>query len=223
MNDPEIIALANSLAAELHALPEWRTTLVRPVVKKYAALCTDLAPAHMLALTRQLIEAHDLRGVAYELLSLHRVTMRNLGPEELEAIGQGVNSWWAVDTFARLLSGPAWVNRLIEDEVILRWAESPDLWWRRAALVSTVAFNVRSQGGQGDTRRTLLICRELACDREDMVVKALSWALRELVWFDRPAVEAFLVEFDHCLAGRVKREVNSKLTTGLKTPKKARP
>lgn len=220
MSEFEISTLANSLAAELRVLPEWRTPLVRPIIKKHARLCANLPPADMLDLTRQLIDVHDLRGVAYELLSLHRATMLGIRPEQLEAIGQGINSWWAVDTFARLLSGPAWVKGLVEDEVILRWAASPDLWWRRAALVSTVAFNVRSQGGQGDTRRTLLICRELACDREDMVIKALSWALRELVWCDRPAVEAFLVEFEHCLPGRVKREVGNKLTTGLKTPKK---
>ena len=87
--------------------------------------------------------------------------------------------------------------------------------------MSTVAFNVRSQGGQGDARRTLLICRLLAEDHEDMVVKALSWALRELVYFDRQAVEEFLREYDGVLAGRVKREVGNKLSTGLKNPRKA--
>jgi len=54
--------------------------------------------------------------------------------------------------------------------------------------VSTVAFNVRSQGGKGDVPRTLAICEMLAADNEDMVVKALSWALRELVPFDSKAV-----------------------------------
>ena len=107
------------------------------------------------------------------------------------------------------------------DELIVKWAHSPDLWWRRAALVSTVAFNVRSHGGKGDTRRTLLICQLLAEDHEDMVVKALSWALRKLVYFDRQAVEGFLWEYDEILAGRVKREVGSKLRTGLKNPRKA--
>ncbi len=56
----------------------------------------------------------------------------------------------------------------------------------------------------------------LAGDNEDMVVKALSWALRELVYFDRLAVTGFLRDYDPVLAGRVKREVGSKLSTGLK-------
>jgi len=87
-------------------------------------------------------------------------------------------------------------------------------------LVSTVAFNMRSQGGKGDPARTLAICRMLAADHEDMVVKGLSWALRELVFFDRQAVEEFLKECGAVLAGRVKREVGNKLRIGLKNPRK---
>ena len=68
-----------------------------------------------------------------------------------------------------------------------------DRWWRRAALVSTVPLNLRAAGGTGDTSRTLAICEQLAADRDDMVVKALSWALRELsVRWDPDAVRAFL-------------------------------
>jgi 3-methyladenine DNA glycosylase AlkD len=111
---------------------------------------------------------------------------------------------------------------LVNDELFVKWAVSTHLWWRRAALVSTVAFNVRSLGGKGDTPRTLTICRLLADDREDMVIKALSWALRELVYFDPEAVEGFVLEHEHLLAGRVKREVGSKLKTGLKNPREKR-
>ena len=85
--------------------------------------------------------------------------------------------------------------------------------------MSTVAFNVRSHGGKGDTARTLAICQLLVADHEDMVVKALSWALRELVYFDPNAVERFVREHEYVLAGRVKREVSSKLQTGLKNPR----
>jgi 3-methyladenine DNA glycosylase AlkD len=58
----------------------------------------------------------------------------------------------------------------------------------------------------------------LAGDHEDMVVKALSWALRELVPHDPEAVRAFLADYDPVLAARVKREVSNKLETGLKNP-----
>jgi hypothetical protein len=93
-------------------------------------------------------------------------------------------------------------------------------WWRRAALVSTVALNLRSQGGRGDVHRTLAICRLLAYDHEDMVAKAMSWALRELVVHDSEAVADFLAQHKAELAPRIKREVSNKLTTGLKNPQR---
>ena len=55
-----------------------------------------------------------------------------------------------------------------------------DFWWRRAALVSTVPLNAKSHGNGYRTADTLAICEMLIDDREDMVVKALSWALRVL-------------------------------------------
>jgi len=56
-------------------------------------------------------------------------------------------------------------------------------------------------------------------DRDDMVVKALSWALRELAKKERRLVERYLREHGARLAPRVSREVRNKLTTGLKSPK----
>ena len=87
-----------------------------------------------------------------------------------------------------------------------------------AALVATVPLNVKSQGGRGDIARTLGVCERMLDDRDDMVIKAMSWALRELVVHDPHAVAAFLATHDARLASRVKREVRNKLTTGLKNP-----
>ena len=58
----------------------------------------------------------------------------------------------------------------------------------------------------------------LVADHDDMVVKALSWALRELIKRDPEAVTQFLNEYDESLAARVKREARNKLRTGLKNP-----
>jgi 3-methyladenine DNA glycosylase AlkD len=51
-----------------------------------------------------------------------------------------------------------------------------------------------------------------------MVVKALSWALREASKKHPEQVRRYLAEHKGDLAARVIREVNNKLTTGLKTP-----
>jgi 3-methyladenine DNA glycosylase AlkD len=49
-----------------------------------------------------------------------------------------------------------------------------------------------------------------------IVVKALSWALRELASRDPNAVAMFVADHEAALAARVKREVRSKLETGVK-------
>ena len=84
------------------------------------------------------------------------------------------------------------------------------------ALVTTTGLNARSRGGRGDTDRTLTLCAALVADRDDMVVKAMSWALRDLIWHDAEAVRRFVEEHD--VAPRVRREVTNKLETGLKHP-----
>jgi 3-methyladenine DNA glycosylase AlkD len=214
-------ALAGSIDAELRALPLQNTPSMRGVRRKYSRRLRDADPGFVLALARQLIENHGQRWVAYELIAAHGGAFQCLAADELEALGQGIGSWGAVDSFARTLAGPAWRDGLVSDELIHRWAHAGDRWWRRAALVSTVALNVRSHGGTGDVPRTLAVCRLLAGDKDDMVFKALSWALRELVVHDPPAVEAFLEAHEGILAARVKREVRNKLETGLKNPRRS--
>jgi 3-methyladenine DNA glycosylase AlkD len=211
----EIAAL---IVAECDALPIRNTANLRLIRCKYSRMLKPADSEFMLQLALCLRDSGRYRWFGYELLRTHKTAFKLLGATELERQGQGIDSWWTVDAFARTLSGPAWLAGLVSDELMLKWAKSPDRWWRRAALVSTVALNVRSQGGRGDVRRTLEVCRVLAADPDDMVVKALSWALRELVVHDPQAVWAFLDEYETVLAGRVKREVGNKLRTGLKNP-----
>ena len=98
----------------------------------------------------------------------------------------------------------------------MKWAKSKDRWWRRAALVSTVPLNVKARGGRGDARRTLRICALLIDDRDEMIVKALSWALRALVERDPNAARQFVEENRARLPALVLREVRHKLVTGRK-------
>jgi 3-methyladenine DNA glycosylase AlkD len=151
--------------------------------------------------------------VPYELLFYHKPALRSLNAEQVERLGQGIHNWSSTDIFAHFVAGPAWKDGRLSDERLYRWANSPDVWWRRAALVSTVYLD-------GDTQRTLAMCRTLMDDKHDMIVKAMSWALRALIAYDRQAVESFLAENDDVLAARVKREVRNKLETGLKNPRR---
>ena len=98
------------------------------------------------------------------------------------------------------------------------YREDPKLKVVIAERTDTFYLNRRTLGGQGDTPRTVMVCEALVNDRDDMVVKGMSWALRDLLKRDRVAVEKFLEEHESELAARVKREVWNKLTTGVKNP-----
>ena len=81
-------------------------------------------------------------------------------------------------------------------------------------------LNKKRAGSTGDAARTLALCERLADDRDDMVVKAVSWALRALSERDPDAVRAFLDAHEDVLAAPVRREVRHKLETGLKNPRR---
>lgn len=211
---------ALQIDAKIRALPVLKTAAARAIRRQYSHQLKQADPTFILNLARELIEKHDQRWLAYEIIRNHRTTFQKIGKVELEELGQGINSWDTTDAFARILAGPAWLNGQVTDNLIHKWANSEDFWWRRSALVSTVALNKRSQGGKGDVARTLTVCGLLVSDHEDMVVKAMSWALRELVVHDPEAINEFLTKHEADLSARVKREVRNKLKTGLKNPKK---
>jgi 3-methyladenine DNA glycosylase AlkD len=190
LSHPDAATLAAEIDARIWALPEQSTEAVRRVRREYSRRLKNVPASEVLALAYALRDRQ--RWIAYELLYEHPSRLAGLGVAEVERLGQGIDGWAAVDAFARYISGPAWQQGLIADDVIHRWSASPDRFWRRAALVSTVPLNLRAAGGTGDTRRTLEVCRRLVADHDETVVKALSWALRELLIWDPGAVLAFL-------------------------------
>jgi 3-methyladenine DNA glycosylase AlkD len=193
---------------------------MRSVIRAHAEEWRGLTPEAVLDLARQLHEGgiHEGRQVAYEILEKRKDAAGLLDLETITALGAGNDNWGSVDTFAALVAGPAWREGRIMDEAVRGWAQSEDRWWRRTALVCTVALNVKSRGGTGDPVRTLDICRRLVGDRDPMVAKGLSWALRALSVRAPDAVRSFLVSCGHSLPARVRREVRNKLETGLKNP-----
>jgi 3-methyladenine DNA glycosylase AlkD len=158
------------------------------------------------------------RFTAYELIAYHPAAIAALTPSDIDQLTHGMADWASVDTFACYLAGPAWREGKLPTRHVHAWLRSPDRWHRRAGVVCTVALNVRARGGRGDVASTLEVCRRVVDDRDDMVVKAVSWALRSLVVWDAVAVKRFLREHDAVLAPRIKREVGNKLRTGRKNP-----
>jgi len=237
---PDLAALAAEIDARLRAVanPERQRIAVthfptamevvgvsvpdlRAVVRDLSKRLRHAPAEEVLRLADAVIDAGTFEGrqVAYELIYRHRAAMAALTAGRVEALGRGIDNWASVDAFAGTISGPLWARGRLDDATLLRWARSPDRWWRRAAVVSTVVLSRESKGEAA--ARTLAVCELVASDRDDMVAKALSWALRALSQFDRDAVIDFVERHESDLPSRVRREVATKLSTGLKAKRRS--
>ena len=212
-------AVAQDIRAEIAALPRRDTPNLRALRKARSQALKAADAAEVVAIARALEQASPQEGkwIAYELIRFHPGAFAAVGEAEVSDFASRIASWYATDAFGTILSGPLWARGRISDALIEAWSRSESRWLRRSALVATVGLNARAS--PGPDARTLAICRRLAADRDDMVEKALSWALRFLSQRDRGAVVEFMAEMDQALPARVKREVRNKLTTGLKTPR----
>jgi 3-methyladenine DNA glycosylase AlkD len=212
---------AAAIARDIAELPRSDTASVRAIRKAWSKTLRRSSASEVLVVA-EAFEAKAGQGgkwVAYELVRFHPGALAAVTEAQIAGFAGRAQSWYAVDALGTILTGPLWLRGRLGDELIVAWSRSEDRWLRRSALVATVGLNARASGGPGDAARTLAICRRLAPDRDDMVEKALSWALRELSRRDRPAVERFMAQMDQALPARVRREVRNKLATGLKTPR----
>ena len=208
--------------SEIRALRQHSAAPMRAVRVGLSRKLKGASPPEVVT-AAHLLKAAGLDWMGWELIYANKPTLKAMDITVVEALGQGMASWQETDGFGMILAGPAWLGGRIADADIRRWAKSPDLWWRRAALVATTGLNNKSRGGKGDAKRTLEIVAMLIDDREDMVVKAVSWALRMLAPWDPKAVRSFLEEHGDRLAARARREVRNKLDTGLKAGKRRSP
>lgn len=194
------------------------TKAIREERRGFSQRLADAPARDVVELAVALVERPDVpRFVAYELVQNHAAALASITADDLARLGKGLDSWGAVDAFACYVAGPAWRAGQVPDETIERWTESPDRWWRRAAVVATVPLNVAAQGGGGDAGRTLRIVELLLDDKEDLVVKSISWALRALAKRDAPAVGRFLSSHGDRLPRFVYAEVANVLRGATKT------
>src|SRR5215469_5094823 len=213
----DIDTLVQEIEARVVAMPVRNAPALRELRREYSKGIATVPPRDVIRIASALISHRRVhRFFGDELIASRPDALGTLDRDQLERLGSGISSWDEVDCFACYLSGPAWREGQIEDKTIMEWARSKNRWWRRAALVSTVPLNVKARGGQGDAPRTLGICTLLIDDRDEMVVKAMSWALRALVERDAKAVRQFVEENEGRLPAMVRREVRHKLATGRK-------
>jgi 3-methyladenine DNA glycosylase AlkD len=96
-----------------------------------------------------------------------------------------INNWDLVDSSAAQIVGQH--LRATDLALLEKLARSKNLWERRIAIVSTLAF-IR----QDEFRPTLKISTMLLGDEHDLIHKAVGWMLREAGKRDRTVLDAFL-------------------------------
>lgn len=168
--------------------------LTVPQVRGFIPSCRDL-PASQL---EQLLHScwHEERLLAL-LLLVKRFAQDPVGIYKfyLENVARWVNNWDLVDTSAAQIVGGFLLTQP-DRSVLLRLAQSGNLWERRVAVIATFAF-IRA----GQFEDTLCLCEMLLGDRHDLMHKACGWMLREVGKRDRDVLELFLKQW----AGRMPR------------------
>lgn len=191
---------------------------VKEVIAGVKSKWPDTSPAGWIALCKALVATNifECQVMAYEMIGRNRKLLDSLEYKDLASLGRNLDNWASVDHYTVAIFGVLWGRGVVKDHHIEALLKSDNVWERRVAVVSTVALNLKSRGGTGDTPRTIAVCRQVVEERHDMIQKALSWALRELSKRDREAVAGFMDEYQEKLSGRVVREVNHKLEFGTK-------
>ncbi len=191
---------------------------LRNISKELRAITFDWEWNKKIELLKKLVETRifECQQLAYVFISDNKKIWNSLTKKDIIDLNQNMDNWATVDAYSVCVAGNAWRRGVFDDAYFKTLLKSEDIWQRRIAIVSTIPLNSKAQGGTGDTKRTLDICRLVVEEYHDMIVKALSWALRELAKRDKEEVQNFIDRYEEVLHKKVIREVTNKLVFGKK-------
>lgn len=158
----------------------------RQIAKKYQTL----SPKDLEFLLKSKIHEHRL-GALFILIAQYEkgddIIKEKIYKFYLKNI-KWVNNWDLVDLSAPNIVGDWLKNK--PKNILYKMVDSPKLWQKRIAIISTLAF-IRS----GQFVDTLKISEILLSDKHDLIHKAVGWMLRELGKRDEVTLKKFLNKF----------------------------
>jgi 3-methyladenine DNA glycosylase AlkD len=122
------------------------------------------------------VPVHERRAAAVELLETHRGVLGLADAGLLERLLRESGTWALVDGLAASVVGPLTEVDAGWGERLDRWAEDPDVWLRRSALL---AHLVPLRTGGGDWGRFTRYADAMLDEAEFFVRKAIGWVLRD--------------------------------------------
>jgi 3-methyladenine DNA glycosylase AlkD len=177
-----------------------RTPILRDLVKRYQP--QDAGEYRKLVVGLWNLEHREEKYIALGAARHFKAFVR---PDQIDLyrklIAEG--AWWdLVDEVATQLirslvvEFPAEVWDVVDD-----WADDPDMWLRRTALICQVGAKERT-----DSERLFRFCAACAHEEEFFIRKAIGWALREYARTDPVAVAGFINTHLDQLSGLSYRE-----------------
>lgn len=159
--------------------------------------------------------SREERALGLEILRLHPELLASLPAGWHRARAADLDDWALCDLLGTAIVGP-WVlaDPPARMELLYELVAGDGVWRPRLALVATVPIT-RSGAVAPDFALSLL--DRVLGRREPMIVKAVSWALREVAKKERRRASLYLRDRGDVLPAVVRREAGNVIRTGRKS------
>jgi len=194
-----------------------RTPDNRRLARSWRRSNREADPDLVLSLVERLwsAESRDERALGLEILYLHPKIGSELGRDRFDRWRLDIDNWGVCDFLATRILGP-WADT--DPEGRLSYLEDlvgdPHLYSRRLGIVASVHLN---RDGSTYGGWTLGQLDRVLDERDPMITKAVSWALRQMTRHQASDVAAYLESRGERIASLPRREVRNKLMTGRKS------
>ena len=152
---------------------------IRKIVKEFTKEFNDLSFEQKIDLSKQFYNADYIAQTVFGL-KLLELSITSINPQNLKILEEIVNSlkdWGPTDAFSLDIMQPLLRKYPNQTKLLLKkWNKSDHIWTKR---VSIVTFT-RKIGSEGEHVDFLLeLCDHLIWDKEDLIRKAIGWALKD--------------------------------------------
>ena len=138
-----------------------------------------------------IVDRHlEAKAVGIEVVARYRreFTPRLLAAWKRWLAGNHSANWATTDAICGMLIGPLLLQHPRLSARLRAWSRDRNMWVRRASIVGLIP-----QARRGESLDLVYdIAMRLHADREDLIQKAVGWALREAGKTDMPRLERYL-------------------------------